>query len=852
MLISNIDNGAVSNNTIGGTTAGARNVISGNAIDGVNISGNETTDNVVEGNYIGTNVTGVIAINNHNGVEIQSNANGNTVGGTTAGARNVISGNSNDGVALDSIGGSSANNTVAGNFIGVDSTGQTALPNANGVIIVGAFDNTIGGDTAGADNVISGNSLDGIIVEANNNIIEGNIIGTSAAGKNLGNGGDGILIQNGSTGNIIGGDAPGAGNVIAFNEEYGVEIQDTSSDNAILGNDIFSNSGGSIVYTSATPGSGYTTSPLPITMLSFYDGPTSTTAIGSFTDPSDPNTTFDIDFFANTDSGDGGDFFLGSATVATDASGTAYFNASWPANNFSPSVAGIDLPSADYNNNNFTATVTEYVAGVATNTSTFGTLSNVDPKAYTPPAVTISGPTSTVSGLPVTFSSTVNDAAAQPNLTYSWTVTGPTTPVNGTGWALPQTAVTTQPAFQFMPTMGGDYSIQLDVSDGIATVSSNVIDLVVGALGSGAVVNPLASAVQITGVALTDDVATLTTSAQPTFQARQTVTVVGLTNAVFNGTYEVSAVGYDHATGNYYFTYALNQADVLPTADSGYAGIPGNNIATGSSLTLVGDLAGSTGATPVSYNWTVNGKNVTLDDDAYQFTAAGVYTIGLSILDSNGNVSSTSEAVTVSNVEASIVGTPRKVIAGVPVTVSAGINYPGLLGPLTYDWTASIYGLSSYSPVASQDGSASTFTFTPQTAGKYEIELSVDGVEATPKYFTATAARTVPTQPSPDATLSLTPASGLMLTAGTNYPDAITAAVSGSSASYTYTWSVSTPVKHKTITNADGSSTLGFTPESTGTETVTVKAKAKNGSVLTASETFTVTPATLVAVIKGR
>lgn len=49
-----------SGNTYGGTTAGLGNVISGNYDGGLSTSGNVT----IEGNFIGTDVTGKVAIGN--------------------------------------------------------------------------------------------------------------------------------------------------------------------------------------------------------------------------------------------------------------------------------------------------------------------------------------------------------------------------------------------------------------------------------------------------------------------------------------------------------------------------------------------------------------------------------------------------------------------------------------------------------------------------------------------------------------------------------------------------------------------------------------------------------------------
>ena len=101
---------APSSNTIGGTVAGAGNVISGNVNDGVELSGSGTSGNVIAGNNIGTNAAGTAAIangsgaevlNGQSGIEIDTNASGNLIGGTVALARNLVSGNTDYGIAID-------------------------------------------------------------------------------------------------------------------------------------------------------------------------------------------------------------------------------------------------------------------------------------------------------------------------------------------------------------------------------------------------------------------------------------------------------------------------------------------------------------------------------------------------------------------------------------------------------------------------------------------------------------------------------------------------------------------------------------------------------------------------------
>jgi titin len=134
-------------------------------------------------------------------------------------ARNVISGNAKSGVVLYLA--SATGNTVQGNFIGTDATGRRDLGNGGrGVDITnGPADNLIGGASAAARNVISGNDSGGVGVyaAATRNRIEGNFIGTDSYGASpLPNGGLAavVVISGAGTANAIGGVAPGAGNVI--------------------------------------------------------------------------------------------------------------------------------------------------------------------------------------------------------------------------------------------------------------------------------------------------------------------------------------------------------------------------------------------------------------------------------------------------------------------------------------------------------------------------------------------------------------------------------------------------------------------------------------------------------------
>ncbi|MGA2240288.1 MAG: hypothetical protein ABSG74_13860 [Candidatus Bathyarchaeia archaeon] len=224
------------NNVIGGATPGAWNIISGNTGSGVYLLGAGSTGNLVQGNYLGTDVTGSLALGNtDNGVTL-SGAAANVIGGTNAGAGNVISGNGEAGIFLSGAG--ATNNLVQGNHIGTQATGRQALGNSYaGITILEAGGNLIGGTVAGAGNVISGNKQDGIfITNSVGNVVQGNYIGTDVTGRAaVGNGLCGLRLYSGA--NKVGGAVSGARNVISGNGLDGVWLVGTAAvRNRVAGN----------------------------------------------------------------------------------------------------------------------------------------------------------------------------------------------------------------------------------------------------------------------------------------------------------------------------------------------------------------------------------------------------------------------------------------------------------------------------------------------------------------------------------------------------------------------------------------------------------------------------------------
>jgi streptogramin lyase len=186
--------------TIGGLAAGQANVISGNDGFGIELSGSQATSDLVLGNLIGLDPTGSSARPNAtDGITVIYGA-----GHETIGPKNVISGNGQIGIDL----AGSSSNAIFGNDVGLNVSGSKAIPNGTTGICVdgGSNDNTIGATVAGSANVISGNLLTGITIQAGSsqNTVAGNLIGTNLAGsKAIGNGIAGILISD-APGNTVG------------------------------------------------------------------------------------------------------------------------------------------------------------------------------------------------------------------------------------------------------------------------------------------------------------------------------------------------------------------------------------------------------------------------------------------------------------------------------------------------------------------------------------------------------------------------------------------------------------------------------------------------------------------------
>ena len=223
-------------NYIGGSEKETRNIISGNLQQGVFICSNYNT---IKGNTIGLNITGTDTIPNDKGIEIFA-------GKSNIIENNLISGNKWDGILIDGNGADA--NKIIGNYIGPDEDGfipqeilKTSFGNNVGIHIKGgAKNNIIGGSTAEHRNIISGNKMQGMLIEDEGtelNKVKGNYIGMDKNGKNFLMNWYGIVINNGARLNVIGGTTDGEKNIISGNKAGNLNINGKGTDeNKVIGN----------------------------------------------------------------------------------------------------------------------------------------------------------------------------------------------------------------------------------------------------------------------------------------------------------------------------------------------------------------------------------------------------------------------------------------------------------------------------------------------------------------------------------------------------------------------------------------------------------------------------------------
>ncbi len=199
---------------------------------------NFASNTTIIGNKIGTNIEGTSAIGNaFSGIALQSNSSNTNIGGSEEADRNIISGNGHNGIW---VGGEVSNTEIDNNFIGTDITGNTAIPNIqSGISIDGATNTSIG---LVAQNLIAGNGIDGVRITGNttsNTDLQNNLIGLNSNSQAIGNTGNGVTVSSFAYNTTI-----ESNNTISGNGDSGIWITDFANTTIVRGNKIGTNTDG--------------------------------------------------------------------------------------------------------------------------------------------------------------------------------------------------------------------------------------------------------------------------------------------------------------------------------------------------------------------------------------------------------------------------------------------------------------------------------------------------------------------------------------------------------------------------------------------------------------------------------
>ncbi len=213
---------------IGGINPEDRNIVSGNQHIGIRLL--NSSNNTLYNNYIGLDRTGNIALPNYDGLSLEAVTQNNIIGSSSPGMRNVISGNHAYGLPL--IGLHTRNNVIKGNYIGTNAAGTAAVPNTYGILFDdGSRYNIVGGYLPGERNLLSGNTGYGLFIYnlgTTENFIYGNLIGTDHSGTSAIPNGNGIVIDGAATKHII------DSNLISGNTQQGIVIHITGSNEHVI------------------------------------------------------------------------------------------------------------------------------------------------------------------------------------------------------------------------------------------------------------------------------------------------------------------------------------------------------------------------------------------------------------------------------------------------------------------------------------------------------------------------------------------------------------------------------------------------------------------------------------------
>jgi uncharacterized repeat protein (TIGR01451 family) len=777
------------NNTIGGTTAAARNVISGNFGSGVVLKSGSATGNTVRGNYIGLTAAGTTNVANHtDGIQILNGASFNTIGGTTAAERNVISGNNNSGIYITSGAANCNGNVISGNFIGTDAAGTTSIGNTTGVFLGALVTSTsianntivsnvkgIGFDGPGTGNAILGNSITGN---------SGLSIDLANDGSTANDGGDGDTGPNNLQNTPTFVDAALAGGTLtahvnvdsaAVANTAGLRVElfksDASGLHAVtfLASQCFAGnalSGAAITVASAPVVVG---DKLVATATSYADAACGTVADGTSEFSAAVSVTSCTPPAATITAGGPTTFCTGGSVTLTASAGASY---QW--RNFATPIVGANAQQyVATTSGSYTVTVTNAGGCSATSSAT-----SVSVNSTVNVTISAGGPTTFCAGGSVTL--TANPSGGSGTFaSYQWLLNGsPIGGANGTA---------------YNATAAGNYSVTVTDSAG-CTGTSAPQSVTVNAPPSAVISAPASTCANTT-----NNVATVNPAGGATYSW-------SITNGTISSGQGTSSIVFSAGTTSpvsISVTATLNGCSATGSASVAVGAF--TPTITGSNTFCPGGNTTLTSSAGTSYQWSLNGSPIgSANSQTYVANTAGNYTVAVT----NGSgCSGTSAPFAVSQAP---LATPT-ITAGGPTTFCAGGSVT-----LTSSTAATYQWLLNGSPTGN---TAQSINVT--SSGSYSVTVTSGSCNAT------SSAVSVTVNAPPSASISA-PASTC---ANTTNNVASVSATGGA----TYSWSIT----NGTISSGQGTSSIVFSAGTTSPISISVTATL-NGCSATGSASVAV------------
>lgn len=483
-----------------------------------------------------------------------------------------------------------------------------------------------------------------------------------------------------------------------------------------------------------------------------------------------------------------------------------------------------------------------------------------------PPVVSITnGPTvSLPAWSEIALGSSVSDPGSSDSLSYNWSVT-----LDGEEFELPEEIETDGETFTFTPEEGGTYEITLTVTDDDGDSGSSSVSVVVTNTAPTAMITHHLGT-NISGdltspegirICLGSEVEDLTPNFVHTYawsvtkdgQAYSLPGDVATDGTSFrfrpddNGTYVVSLQVENQHDDSGFDSVTIYVTNVAPLAS--IVNAP-SSVLEGSVIDLTSTVSDPGTADIITYAWSVTKDGNAFSSGtaaAFSFTADdnGSYVVSLTVTDDDGDSSTTSTTVEVTNVAPSVgithsLGTDGggnlTATEGSTIALGSSVTDPGTADTLTYAWSVTKDG-NAYA-----SGSAATFDFTPNDNGTYVVSLTVtddDGASGTD------SATIVVTNVNPTAIINGIGAyhpegSAIPMTAGVSDP--------GTQDTFTYAWQV----KKNGFTVYTGTgANFTFTPQDSGIYTVKLTVTDKDGGVGVLSQDIDVANVAPTASITG-